>query len=85
VADIDPSDCTVLGMPLDVGEDDLITTVQPLAAVVIVRALDEDGDVVYATACTEGLHSLDAWAMARYAALRLETAMAGRMRGDDQA
>ena len=80
--DVTPSSCTVLGMPLDVGEDDLITSIQPLAAVVIVRGLDGDGDMVYATAATEGLHSLDAWAMARYAALKLETGMAGRMHNE---
>lgn len=82
MADVTPAACTVLGMPLDVGEDDTITTVQPLGAFTVVKALDEDGDVVYCTAATEGLPSVECLGMAEYAAMKLRTGMAARMAGD---
>lgn len=53
------STCTVLGMQLDVGEDDPIVTAQPVSAFIVVKALDEDGDLVYLTGATEGLHSVE--------------------------
>jgi hypothetical protein len=66
-------------MQLDVGEDDLIVTGQPLAAVVIVKILDEDGEVDYATGATEGLMSVEALGMARYAQLKLERGLTAAM------
>jgi hypothetical protein len=59
-------------MPLDAAEDDPITTAQPLCGLVIVKALDEDGEVVYLTAATDGLKSVECLGMAEYAVLRLK-------------
>jgi hypothetical protein len=77
------ADCTVLGMPLDVGEGDVITTAQPLSALVVVKALDEDGDIVYLTGATEGLQSVECLGMAEYAALRLRRGLRSRLPDDD--
>lgn len=77
------ADCTILGMPLDAGEDNAITTAQPLCGFVVVKSLDEDGEVVYLTGATEGLSSVECLGMAEYAALRLRTGIARRMGGDD--
>ena len=76
------ADCTVLGMPLDVGENDWLATCQPLSAFVVVKAIDEDGDLRYLTAATPGLHSIECLGMAEYAALRLREGLAGRTRDD---
>jgi hypothetical protein len=76
-------DCTVLGMTLDVGENDVLVTAQPLSAFIVVKALDEDGDICYCTAATEGLQSVECLGMAEYAALKLRTGMASRMNGEE--
>jgi hypothetical protein len=73
------SDCTVLGMPLDVAEDDEICTVQPLCAFVVVKALDQDGEIRYLTGATGGLQSVECLGMAEYAALRLRRGMWHRL------
>ena len=73
-----PEHCTVLGMTLDVGEDDTIVTAQPLSAFVVVKALDEDGDLVYLTGATDGLHSVECLGMAEYAAARLRAGLTRR-------
>lgn len=66
----------ILGMPLDAAEDDPIATCQPLSGFVVVKALDEDGEVCYLTAATEGLKSVECLGMARYAVLKLERGLA---------
>ena len=76
-------DCTVLGMALDVGDDDVLVTAQPLAAFIVVKALDEDGDIRYLTSATEGLQSVECLGMAEYAALRLRTGLVSRMSGEE--
>lgn len=76
------ADSTVLGMPLDVTEDDPVATCQPLSAMIVVKALDGDGDVVYLTAATEGLMSVECLGMARYAVLKLEQGLITRMDED---
>lgn len=81
-ASTDPQDFAILGMPLDVGDDDAITAAQPLSGVVVIKALDGDGDVCYLTAATPGLQSVECLGMARYAVLRLEYAITGRLAGD---
>lgn len=63
---------SILGMPLDVAGDDLVATAQPVCGLVVVKALNEDGHVCYLTAATEGLKSVEALGMARYAVLKLE-------------
>ena len=56
------------GLPL-VGMPDSAT---PLAALVILKALDEDGEVAYFVRATDSLSSVEALGMAHYAVLRLE-------------
>ena len=73
-------DSTILGMPLDAGEDDLITSLTPICGMVVVKGLDEDGKVRYAAAATPDLESVECLGMARWAVLKLETALADRMR-----
>lgn len=77
-----PDDCTILGMRLDVDGDDTIVTAQPLSAFVVVKALDEDGAVVYLTAATDGLHSVECLGMAEYAAVKLRGGLARRHEDD---
>lgn len=68
-------DCTVLGMDLDIGVNDPIATAQPLAAFVVVRALDEAGELVYLTGATAGLPTVDCLGMADYAIEKLKHAL----------
>jgi hypothetical protein len=51
---------TVAGLPL-IGENDIM---QPLAAVVCVKGLDEEGSVCYWSRATEGLSTTEAQGMA---------------------
>ena len=51
---------TVAGLPL-IGENDIM---QPLAAVVCVKGLDEQGKVCYWSRATEGLTTTEAQGMA---------------------
>ncbi len=51
---------TVAGLPL-IGENDIM---QPLAAVVCVKGLDEQGKVCYWSRATEGLSTTEAQGMA---------------------
>jgi hypothetical protein len=76
------SDSTVLGMSLDVGDDDPIASIQPLDGMVVVKGLDPDGDVVYCTAATKGLQSVECLGMAEYAVLRLKRGIASRLDGE---
>jgi hypothetical protein len=73
---------TVLGMPLDVSDDALIASVQPLEALVVIKGLDSGGDVVYCTAATKGLQSVECLGMAEYAVLRLKHGITRRIDGD---
>lgn len=70
----------ILGMPLDVTEDDGIASCQPLSGFVMVKALGADGEIRYLTAATDGLKSVECLGMARYAVLKLEH---GLMREED--
>ena len=63
---------TVLGLPLEADEDDDIRDCTPLCAVVILKALDSNGEVRYYTSATAGLKSVEALGMVRYAGLKLE-------------
>ena len=63
---------SILGMPLNVEAGDGIAACQPICGLVVVKALDEDGEVCYFTAATDGLKSVECLGMARYAVLRLE-------------
>lgn len=68
-------DCTVLGMDLDIGVNDPIATAQPLAAFIVVRALDDEGELVYLTGATAGLPTVDCLGMADYAIEKLKHAL----------
>jgi hypothetical protein len=54
------NDVTVAGLPL-VGENDIM---QPLAAVVCLKGLDEQGNVCYWSRATDGLTTTEAQGMA---------------------
>ena len=77
------TDHAILGMPLDVTDDDPITTVQPLCGFIVIKALDGDGEVRYMTAATGGLKSVECLGMARYAVLRLERGLVRQMAGGE--
>lgn len=76
-------DCTVLGMTLNTGEDDPITTAQPLAAVIVVKVLDEDGDLCYLTGATDGLTTVECLGMTEFAVLKLKHALRRRFGGNE--
>lgn len=82
----DASALTVFGLPLDVPGDDAIGTVTPLCALIVLKALNEDGKVCYLSAATTGLTSVECLGMARYAVLQLETGLAREPdgEGDDE-
>lgn len=73
----------VLGMDLSVEEDDVLVTAQPFSAFIVVKAFDADGDVVYLTAATEGLQSVECLGMAEFAALKLRNGMTRCLHDDD--
>ena len=75
-------DCSLLGMPLDVAEDDEMTACQPLSGFAVVKALGSDGEVRYLTAATDGLKSVECLGMAEYAALKLRRGLARDMDGE---
>lgn len=67
----------VCGLPLvDMPED-----VTPLAAVVVVKVLDEDGDPTYYARATDGLLTVEAVGMLAYA----DEELRNRWRTDDPA
>jgi hypothetical protein len=76
------SDSLILGMPLALGEDDELADAQPLAALVVVKCLAADGSIAYCARSTEGVQTVEALGMARYAVLKLEQAI--WQRGDDE-
>jgi hypothetical protein len=71
------SDCTILGMPVDVPDGDDLRTAQPLAGIVIAKAIDPDGDLRYLVGCTADLMSVEVLGMLRYATLRMEHGLFG--------
>lgn len=75
---------SILGMPLDVAEDDPLSTETPLCGLVVVKALTGDGQVSYRTAATEGLKSVEALGMARYAVLKLERGLTRELDDDEE-
>jgi hypothetical protein len=73
----------ILGMPLDVSDEDSIVSVQPLCGFVVIKGLDEDGEVGYYTAATEGLLSVECLGMAEYAMLKLRHGITRRLDEDE--
>jgi hypothetical protein len=68
------ADLTVLGMALDLDDDSLLADnkVQPLCGFIVMKVLGPDGEIVYLSAATHGLKSIECLGMARYAVLKLE-------------
>lgn len=69
------ADATVLGMPLDVADDDPAKTGQPLGAVVVAKVLGDDGEIYYLGNATDGIKSVEALGMLRYGLMKLERRM----------
>lgn len=59
-------------MPLDADDNDLVMNITPLCGFAVVKGLNEDGEVCYATVATQGLKSIECLGMAEYAILRLK-------------
>jgi len=73
---------SILGMPLDLPDDDPIAGVTPLSGFVVVKALDEDGDLCYFTAATSGLTGVECLGMAELAVLKVKRSL-GRLLDDE--
>ena len=71
-------DATCCGLPVEGSED----FGQPVAALVVVKLLEESG-VRYCARATGGVASVEALGMARMAVLRLERAVLAEDLGDD--
>ena len=61
----------VCGLPIVDMPDDIA----PLAALVVVKALDTDGDLTYFARATDGVTVVEALGMARLADIRLSAAL----------
>ena len=72
----------VLGMSLDAAEDDPIRRAQPLSAFVVVKALDDDGEIMYLAGATEGLNSVECLGMAELAVIKLKAGLERRHCGE---
>lgn len=68
-----PLNNKVCGLELSLIEGEKITT--PLCALVVVKQLNEEGQVQFLARATEGITSVEALGMSRYATLRLEEAL----------
>lgn len=82
MADVAPDDCTILGMPLELSEDDELLSIQPISGFVVVKGIDETGRLRHYTAATDGLTSVECLGMAEYAALKLRAGLDPRGDGD---
>ena len=74
---------SILGMPLEVEDGDSIATCQPICGLIIVKALDEDGNVVYCAAATEGLKSVECLGMVEYTLIKLKHGLIRDMYEED--
>jgi len=74
----------ILGMPLDLSENSAIAVCQPLCGFVVIKALDEDGDICYLTAATADLQSVECLGMAEYAVLKLKRGLARQLGDEDE-
>jgi hypothetical protein len=77
------TDCLVLGLPLDVTDDDPIHTITPLSAMVVVKGLDENGEVMYCTGATESLKSVECLGMAELAVAKLKRGLMEAMEDEE--
>lgn len=67
------TDFCVLGLPLHLGEGDADDIMSPLAAVTVLKYLDSEGTVSYMVrGTTEGVSTVEAIGMVRYALVKLE-------------
>lgn len=69
----------IFGLPLDVDASDLIARCTPLCGFVVIKALDDEGEVGYFTAATHGLKSVECLGMAEFAVLKLQHGLTSRM------
>ncbi|MFD4474653.1 hypothetical protein ACFWPU_00850 [Streptomyces sp. NPDC058471] len=60
---------TVMNLPIEGGVPENVT---PLAAFVVLKVLDKDGDVVYLARATDGLTSVECLGMAEYGTMCLK-------------
>ena len=66
----DPSTTSVVGLDIELPNG------TPLAALVILKYLDEDGDVTYAVSATEGVSMVESLGMNGFADLRIREQLA---------
>ena len=64
-------DSSVAGLPMR-WEDGENNQIFPMAALVVLKGVDMDGDEVYLVTNSEGLKSVDALGMAHFAVLTIE-------------
>lgn len=69
----------VCGLPLSEPLPDGVT---PLAAVVVVKGLDEDGDVAYYSRSTDGLMTVEAYGMLGFATQVIDSGWACQWHGE---
>jgi hypothetical protein len=65
----------ILGLPIDPEDERDFEGITPLAATVIVKALNPAGEVCYIAAATEGLMTVECLGMVNYARVILEEAI----------
>lgn len=71
----------LLGMPLDQDEP-FAPGLTPVSGFLVVKVLNDEGKVSYLSAATDGLTSVEALGMARWAVLKLECGLAAEFEED---
>lgn len=69
----------VCGMPLE----NISEQVVPLGALVILKVLDDDGDVAYMIRSTDGVSLVESLGMASFANVCIKNILQRRQNGDD--
>lgn len=72
----------LLGLPLDIGEDSLEGT--PLCGFLVVKMLNDEGQVCFTAVATEGITSVECLGLARWAVLKLEHGLTAEFGEDDE-
>lgn len=68
-------DYTVLNMPLAVNEGSGIRNAQPISALVVVKAMRDDGSIFYQVISTEDLQVVEGVGMIEFARNRMQRRM----------
>jgi hypothetical protein len=58
-------------MPLVVRDGDRINSAQPISAVVVVKAMDENGKLFYSVTATSDVHTVECMGMIEFASKRI--------------